>query len=264
MFKKDEIITLLKDYQPEKVEQYATYCFRLSLEKNKDGTLKNDWITKKTAEQLATYFKRVAVDKGLFLDGVNITLSSRGIQYDYKAYKNKLMLIYPETTIDNQLVFKDDKFTFKKENGIVIYEHILANPFEQKDEDIIGGYCVIKNKRGEFLTTLSKSDIEKHRKVAKTDKIWHDWIKEMSLKTVIKKACALHFNDVFTNIEQNDNENYDLENPLSIEISDKAEIDKAKTVKDLEKFYLKNKEKFTKNPELLKYIQTKKAELKNE
>ena len=263
-FKKEEIIKALSGFKEEKVEQFATYCVRLALEIDKKTEKpKNKWITKKTAEQLAVYFKRVAQDEGMFLDGVNITLTNRGIQYDYKAYKNRVLLVYPESIIDNQLVYKDDVFKFRKESGKVIYSHEINNPFEQKDEDVIGAYCVIKNRRGEFLTTLGLEDIKKHRKVAKTDKIWQEWFKEMCLKTVIKKSCSVHFNDITTNMEQLDNEsNYDVENPQNIEIDDKAKIDEISSLIVLRKFYSDNKDKFTKNPELLKYIQKKQADLK--
>lgn len=263
-FTKQGIIDLLKsDYKQEKVEQFATYCCKLSLEKDKDGKLKNEWITKKTNEQLAVYFKRVAIDEGLFLDGVNITLTNRGIQYDYKAYKNKLLLVYPESIIDNQLVYHNDDYSFRKESGKVIYTHNMNNPFSQKDDDVIGCYCIIKNRRGEFIVTLGRDDIDKHRKVAKTDKIWKEWFKEMCLKTVIKKACSVHFADIVTNMVEIDNEaNCDLDNPLSVEISDKAKIDEITSLITLRKFYNENKDKFTKNSDLLKYIQKKQKELK--
>lgn len=263
MFTKEGIINALKGFKPEKVEQYATYCCRLAIETDKaTGQPKNGWITKKTADNLAVYFKRVAQDEGLFLDGVNITLTNRGIQYDYKAYKNKVLIVYPESIIDSQLVYKDDELTFKKENGKVLYTHIIKNPFNQKDDDVIGAYCVIKNKRGEFLVVLGREEIEKHRKIAKTDKIWRQWFREMCLKTVIKKACAVHFCDIITNIEQNDNEaNYDLNNPLDIEIADKSKIDEIQTIEGLRDFYQKNKEKF-KNKALLEYITVKQAKLK--
>lgn len=32
----------------------------------------------------------------------------------------------------------------------------------------------------------------------------------MCLKTIVKKACKLHFGDIFTGVEEMDNENYDL------------------------------------------------------
>jgi len=265
-FTKTEIIDKLKGYNSEKVEQYAGYCCKLALEKEKDTQkLKNEWIVKYDAEKLATFFKRVALDEGLFLDGVNITLTNRGIQYDYKAYKNKIILVYPESQIDNQLVYKGDTFNFRKESGKVIYSHEIANPFEQKEEDIIGGYCVIKNRRGEFLVTLGKEEIDKHRKLAKTDKIWSQWFKEMCLKTVIRKACSFHFSDIVTNMEQIDNEcNYNIDNPVDINTKDKAEIDAINNLIELRKFYNTHKDKFAKDSALLKYIQQRQADLKKE
>ena len=263
-FTKDGIIKALQGYKEEKVEQFATYCCKLSLEVDKKTNKpKNEWILKKTAEQLAVYFKRVAQDEGMFLDGVNITLTNRGIQYDYKAYKNKVLLVYPESIIDNQLVYKGDTYSFRKESGKVLYTHQISNPFDQKDDDVIGAYCVIKNRRGEFITTLSLEDIKKHRKVAKTDSIWKDWFKEMCLKTVIKKSCSVHFHDITTNMEEIDNEaNCNIENPQSIEIDDKAKIDEITSLTVLRKFYNDNKEKFTKDKGLLQYIQAKQVELK--
>lgn len=265
-FSKDEIIKGLEAYPAEAVEQYASYCIKTALEKKKEGGVflpKNEWMMKMKAEKLINFFKRVAVDK-MYIDGKNITLSSRGIDYNYKAYKNKMYLVYPDCKIDVQLVYKDDTFSFSKKSGEVFYSHDLDNPFGQKDEDIIGGYCVIKNRRGEFLSTMTKADIEKCRKVAKTDKIWQEWFKQMALKTVIKGACALHFSDIYQNIEDNDNENYNLENPTDIDIDYKSQIDDITELKKLKEFYLKNKDKFAKNPSLLKYIQTRQEDIKAE
>ena len=233
---KEKIILLLKDYPKEEVENFASYCIRLLLAKKKDGSLQNPWIQKKTEEQMVTLYKRVAKD-GLVFDGTHITLQSTGISYDYVAYKNKMFLAYPESTIDLNLVYEGDDFKVAKESGNVIYSHNIVEPFNQSEKNIKGGYCVIKNKRGEFLTLLSKADIDKHRKVAKTDYIWRQWFAEMATKTVIKKACKLHFSDIFQNIEKNDNENYELENPLELDLKLKQEIDKLKTIEELKEYY---------------------------
>lgn len=263
-FSKDEIIMGLKDYPEQAVEEYATYCIRLLLEKDKEGKPRNEFIQKKTALHLIKLFKKVAKD-GLFIDGDTITINKNGISYDYKAYKNMLMIKYPESIIDYQLVYKDDKFSFTKQNGEVKYSHEFTNPFEQKDDDVIGGYCIVKNKRGQFITTMGKQDIEKCRKVAKTDKIWQSWYKQMCLKTVIKSACSLHFYDIYQNILQIDNETEnDIDNSLDLEIIDKKQVDDINTLAELRTFYNQNKEKCVKVPELLKYIQKRQAELKEE
>jgi len=254
---KEVIIKLLSEFPQENVENFASYCIRLFLARKKDGSAQNPWIQNKTDEQMAILFKRVSAD-GLVFDGVHITLQSTGISYDYIAYKNKMFLAYPESTVDVGLVYEGDKFTIAKESGGVMYSHSITNPFNQSEKTLVGGYCVIKNKRGEFMTLLSKEDIDKHRKVAKTDFIWRDWFTEMATKTVIKKACKLHFSDIFQNIEKNDNENYDLENPLELELEVKQEIDAITTIEKLKEYYIENKGK---GKDFDKYISIRKKQI---
>jgi len=237
----NKLLELLKDYPIEQVEKYIAYCNKLKNEKDKKtGQLKNTWFAFLTENKLAELYRRVA-GEGLVLDGEHITIQSTGLSYDYVAYKNKMLLTYPESLIDVALVREDDVFSFSKDAGSVYYSHTITNPFSPKV--VIGGYCLIKNKRGEFLTLLSKADIDKHRKVAKTDFIWQQWFDEMAMKTLIKKACKQHFADVFTEIELSDNDNYNLENPLSLELKWKQEIDAIDTVEKLKAYYVANKGK---------------------
>ena len=159
--------------------------------------LVNPWASKKSAEWYADCWNKI-VASGLQFDGKHITLNENGVSYDYVAYKNKMLLAYPESKIDDGLVYKGDIFDFSKTNGVVDYHHKFANPFDHKEEDIIGGYCVIKNKRGEFITTLSREEINKARRVAKTQTIWQAWFAEMCKKTIIKKAVKFHFDDIYS------------------------------------------------------------------
>jgi len=154
-----------------------------------------------------------------------------------------MFLAYPESTIDLSLVYEGDTFSVSKESGSVMYQHNISNPFNQEEKTIIGGYCVIRNKRGEFLTLLSKDDIDKHRKVAKTDYIWRQWFTEMALKTIVKKACKFHFSDIYENIETIDNDNYNLDNPIELDLKLKQEIDDIQTDQELTEYYQKNKGK---------------------
>jgi len=256
---KNKIIELLG--KSDAVIKFADYCFKLCTEKDKNGNIKNFWATKLSDEVFAKYYKQVALD-GLCIDGTHITIQSTGISYDYVAYKNKMLLVYPESRIDVQLVYSGDDFSVSKDSGKVEYQHKISNPFSQKDENIIGGYCVIKNRRGEFFTSLSKEEIDKHRKVAKTDYIWKEWLKEMSLKTIIKKACKTHFSDIFNNIEEIDNQNYDLDNSLDITIQQKQEIEDIKTIEALKIYYDDNKDSLTNREAFHKAITKRKEEIK--
>lgn len=233
-----KIIELLD--KAEHSEQFASYIIKLETETDKEGRLKNQWMKGRKEEEMVALFNRVAED-GLVFDGKHITLQSTGISYDYVAYKNKMLLAYPESKVDVSLVYQGDDFSVAKESGSVVYSHNIKNPFDRKEADIIGGYCVIQNRRGEFLTIMSKEDIEKHRKTAKTDYIWRQWFIEMALKTVIKKAVKQHFSDVFEKIEDTDNENYSLENPLELNLEHKKAIDDITTIEDLKSYYEANK-----------------------
>jgi hypothetical protein len=230
----------LDAYDPNKIEAYTEYLLKLRDAKDKHKKLKNPWMAYRKDEELISYYKKVAED-GLCFDGIHITLQSTGVSYDYIAYKNKMLLAYPETLFDVALVYKDDTFKFEKQSGKVIYIHQINNPFDQSQENIVGGYCVIKNKRGEFLTLLSAANIEKHRKSAKTDTIWTAWFHEMCLKTLIKKACKQHFADMYQNIETLDNENYNPEQPLDIDIKDKTATEKLLTIPEIEQYWRDNK-----------------------
>lgn len=214
-FTKEQIVESLKkslgdDYVRENVERFANYCVRLLVEKKRDKILKNPWMQKQSVENLDQYFRRVH-NEGLIFDGEDVTLTQQGINYNYQAWKRKMMLTYPETIIDLQLMYEGDDFSFKKESGKVIYSHVLKSPFNHQDDDIIGGYIVIKNRRGEFLNTLSRAEIDKRRKVAKTDAIWKAWFKEMCLKTLARNGFSFHFKDEFQGMIKDDNELHDLD-----------------------------------------------------
>jgi len=201
---KQDIINLLQDFNSEEVEKFASYCIRIYLDD------KNAFMKKKKAEDMALLYKRVA-NEWLIFDWVHITLQSTGISYDYVAFKNKMLIAYPESLIDVQLVSNKDEVEFSKESWKVNYTHKFWNIFEIKDEDVIWAYCVIKNRRWEFLTTINKDEIEKHKKVARTSYIWNAWFKEMALKTIIKKACKTHFNDIYEKILEEDDKQNDIE-----------------------------------------------------
>ncbi len=242
--KYEAIKELLSDKDEQKVANFVSYIYELETKKKKDRggswVIANPWASKITAKAYAQRFNRVDAE-GLAFDGKHITMDTRGINYDYVAYKNKMLLAYPETEINFAAVFKGDEFEFRTGDFKVHYSHKIINPFNKNTDDIIGAYCVIKNKRGEFLTTLDANEIKKHRAVAKTDAIWKKWFIEMVYKTVIKKACKYHFDDMFTNIDAEDNEQYDLDNPLELSQEHKEAIEAIESLEDLKAYYLKHK-----------------------
>lgn len=167
-----------------------------------------------------------AINTGFALDGVNYVLTgNRMYMPTYKAFKNKLYMVYPETIIDLQLIREGDTYSFAKESGAVIYQHNMGDPFaDSKPKPIIGAYCVIKNKRGEFLETLNREDYQKMRDASKTPTTWDKWQSEFYLKSVIKRACKRHFNDVTQVLEEKDNELVGLADVVKASPDKKAAI----------------------------------------
>lgn len=195
------------------LDVYVKYLKVLEIQKNKDGSLKNRWFKHLKEDQFTDIFIKVIMDD-LYIDGDIVTLSFKGqllADYSYQAYRKKLLSVYPETKIDSQVVYKDDKFSFEKQSGKIIYTHEFTNPFEQTDDDIIGAYCIVKNNKGEFIELLNKKEAEKMQRAAKTDNVWKSWRSRMYLKSVIKRLCKTFFYDSFKNIESIDNQNYDLD-----------------------------------------------------
>lgn len=256
------IQTKLGDYNEVQVGIYINYLKEVEAAKNAQQQLKNAWFKYVTEDQAADLYKKVALDEGLFIDGDTITLSFRGkvlVNYNYQAYKNKLLTVYPESLFDIQNVYAGDEFAFEKQNGHVVYTHKIKDPFAVERE-IVGCYCIIKNSRGEFIETLNKPEITKMRAVAKTKAIWDAWYSEMVLKSVIKRACKRHFKDVVVNIELIDNENYEPE-IVEIEPELSGDIEQCKTMADLEDLYHENKGTVKDEVAFIKLINERKAEL---
>lgn len=168
-------------------------------------------------DMIKIYAKHAAI--GITLDGINgVFTGYNRVFITWVGYKNKVLSVYPESEFDTQLVRESDITSFAKESGSVVYSHTISNPFDS-NKGIIGAYCVIKNKRGEFLETLGKDDFEKMKAASLVSSTWDKWESEFWLKSVIKRACKRHFNDIVSDIEIVDNQDYDT-NHVSQDIKD--------------------------------------------
>lgn len=245
--KKGLLKDLLKEFNEVEVTQFEKYVNSLKNKKKKDGTAEYPFATKMTDENFADMFKKVKKD-GLFIDGKHISIQSTGITYDYVAYKNKMLIAYPDSKIDIGIVYKGDTFNFRKEDGRVYYKHEMTSNFKREDIDIEGCYCIIKNIRGEFITLSSIREIKKAEAIAKQDFIWKKWFPEMAMKTTIKKAIKFHFEDIYSAIEEEDNKGYDI-TKTDIELPTELieEITLATDEESLKVIYDSNKDKFKGN-----------------
>lgn len=187
------------------VEKFLTY---VNSERRKEVALaqkgKNTPVTNNSEEMLVSMALKFT-QMGVTIDGINAVISGKNMaMVTYHGYKNTILRVYPETKIDMQLVREGDQFTLAKESGEVVYSHQVNDPFGSKP--IIGAYCVIKNKRGEFIETLNSTDFDAMKSGSKQTYLWEQWASEFWLKSVIKRACKRHFNDIVAEIDKNDNE----------------------------------------------------------
>lgn len=54
----------------------------------------------------------------------------------------------------------------------------------------------------------------------------------MCTKTIVKKSCSAHFRDIFQNIEDMDNENYDLSKVSAESIKEKISKESESTLEE--------------------------------
>lgn len=191
--------------QKDKVDLYINYI--KSLKKDE----KTSWSKSVNEVDFEAIFKKVA-GTGMYIDGDSITLASlKGklvVNYDYHAFKNKVLLTYPDTIFDFGIVYEGDDYSFSKESGKVSYSHKMNNPFKT-DKEIIGAYGIIKNSKGEFIETINMQDIDKMKKTSKMSFIWDSWFDRMVLKSIIKRICSVNFKDIVKDIDSLDNESND-------------------------------------------------------
>lgn len=220
--------------QKDKVDIYINYIKSLK----KDD--KTAWAKTTSENDFEAIFKKVA-NTGMYIDGDSITLASlKGklvANYDYHAFKNKVLLTYPDTIFDFGIVYEGDEYLFSKDSGKVSYSHKMNNPF-QTDKKIIGAYGIIKNAKGEFVETINMQDIDKMKRTSKMSFIWDAWFDRMVLKSVIKRICSVNFKDIVKDIDSLDNEANDP-NRVSIPQVIIDALDEAKTQKDLNEIHAK-------------------------
>jgi hypothetical protein len=83
----------------------------------------------------------------------------------------------------------------------------------------------------------------------------------MVLKSVIKRICHTAFKDIVNDIDNEDNENYDLD-LVDINETMQHEINDCKTIEDVKAFYYKYMGKVDDNNSLVSLCTKKKNEIK--
>ncbi len=248
------------------VNGYISYLKKVEKEKklsdNGSYVDKNTWFKYFTEEQAIELFNNV-LNLGLYVDGDSVTIQFLGgnvvPNFNYHAYKNLVLIKYPETIFDFQNVYEGDEFSFRKENGKVIYKHVFGNPFNN-NRKLIGAYGIIKNKRGEFIETLNIDEIKKLKSIAKTKAIWDAWEAQMVNKSIIKRICKVNFKDIVEPLENTDNENYDFE---LADFDDRVyrDIQEAQTLSDIVAIFRREKGVVNNQNKLIELCAERKKEI---
>jgi len=201
-------------------------------------------------------------------------ISEASLWVGYRGYIYVIKRAYPDANIDCQLVYQGDTFLLKKEGDVTTYNLEVANAFAPKDK-IIGGFCYISYTIGgrliSFCETVSVSEINKIKNIAKTKTIWDNWYEGKAKAAIIKRACKIHFSGIqeIAKVTEFDNLDYDLDKNVVVE-NDFIDTDQALDLEELLKVSDLSKEDFLKLYKIeslldlpLIKLETSKAMLKN-
>jgi recombination protein RecT len=111
-----------------------------------------------------------------------------GIKYIAQKYA-----LDPPVNVTCELIYETDQFRVVKKSGnnaVEEYGWEITNPFARGD--IVGGFGYIEysDKRKNKIVLMSKAEMDKRRKTAKSDKFWEPWTKEMYDKTLIRHVYS--------------------------------------------------------------------------
>lgn len=135
------------------------------------------------------------------------------------------------------VIYEGDEFEVDNVNGReVLQKHKTS--FLNRDNPIIGAYCIIKKNDGELvLTVMTKKEIDKSWSKAKTKNVQNDFPQEMAKRTVINRAAKAFintsddsdllikaFNDTTSNEYQDERERKEAEIIEEIEENANSEI----------------------------------------
>lgn len=92
------------------------------------------------------------------------------------------------------IIYQGDEFVIEIINGReTLKDHKTS--FQNRDNEIIGAYCIIENDSGDqFLTTMTKKEIDASWSQAKTKNVQNKFPQEMAKRTVINRAAKSFIN----------------------------------------------------------------------
>ena len=153
------------------------------------------------------------------------------LQVGYKGFIYKILKAYPNIKIEAKIVMEGDEIeVYKKDNNDYI-NHKYIDPLnlknlnrEEKIKKVKGAYCILTFPNGKTIIEIidreqidlikSKSKTIDNRKNKYNGEIelsvWQEWFCEMCKKSVIRRACKIHFSAEVVDLNEFDNKMYDI------------------------------------------------------
>lgn len=123
------------------------------------------------------------------------------------------------------IIYEGDDFELEIVDGRERIKHHVTS-FTNRDNAIIGAYCVIKKTNGEHvLTVMTKKEIDKSWSKSKNSSVQKDFPQEMAKRTVINRAAKAFINT--------SNDSDALINSINETTSDEYEDDQERAVRDV-------------------------------
>jgi len=157
--------------------------------------------------------------------GLNLTIDSNNycylipykniikLQIGYQGYIYKVKQNYPDVIFQVSLVKEGDEVVIHKEKNNDYVDHKYTNPFNNEEKKIIGVYSIITIKDKTIVNFMNRKEIDNVKSIAKTKDIWSKWEGEMCKKSIIRRACKVHFSSEIKDLNDFDNQYYDVSRP---------------------------------------------------
>lgn len=158
------------------------------------------------------------------------------------------------------VIYKDDEFDYSVTDG---RERLVKHEtkFQNRDNEILGAYAVVKTDDDEILTVMTKKEIEASWSQAKTKNVQNKFPQEMAKRTVINRAAKAYINtsddsdllvEAINNTTENEYENGRREVDPIEDVQDEIENEANQTVVDFDKPTEPNQDKPRKTAEPIK------------
>lgn len=200
-------------------EKAAPYIASIVNEVRKSVGTKNDLTTCKPESIVNACIDAVKME--LAVDGrQHAHLIKRGdgvnLQIGYRGYAHRINTRLENPIIITDVVYQGEDIDVIQDGSKAKVIHKKGNPFttQRTTNRIVGAYAMIEwgsqDSRMSTCTVMDRAEIDKIKGKAQTQYIWNEWFEEKAKVAVLRRACKVHFAGLTKDLDDYDNQNYDL------------------------------------------------------